>query len=44
MDIFRFDCEKIVEHRRAALMPPPRVHRHRYFGVLAPDALLRAAV
>ncbi len=21
----------------AALAPPPRTHRHRYFGVLAPD-------
>ena len=25
-------------------MPPPRIHRHRYFGVLAPHAPLRAAV
>jgi len=24
--------------RLAALVPPPRVHRHRYFGVLAPNA------
>ena len=30
--------------RIAALMPPPRTHRHRYFGVLAPNSLLRAAV
>jgi len=30
--------------RRAALVPPPRVHRHRYFGVLAPNSPLRAAV
>jgi hypothetical protein len=30
--------------RLAALVPPPRVHRHRYFGVLAPDSPLRAAV
>jgi Putative transposase len=30
--------------RLAALLPPPRVHRHRYFGVLAPNAPLRAAV
>jgi hypothetical protein len=30
--------------RLAALEPPPRVHRHRYFGVLAPNAPLRAAV
>ena len=28
----------------AALVPPPRAHRHRYDGVLAPDARLRAAV
>ena len=30
--------------RIAALMPPPRIHRHRYFGVLAPNSPLRAAV
>jgi hypothetical protein len=30
--------------RIAALVPPPRVHRHRYYGVLAPNAPLRAAV
>ncbi len=30
--------------RLAALIPPPRRHRHRYFGVLAPNARLRAAV
>ena len=30
--------------RLAALLPPPRVHRHRYFGVLAPNSPLRAAV
>ena len=28
----------------ATLVPPPRVHRHRYYGVLAPNAALRAAV
>jgi len=27
----------------AALVPPPRTHRHRYFGVLAPNSPLRAA-
>jgi hypothetical protein len=27
----------------AALVPPPRVHRHRYYGVLAPNAPLIAA-
>jgi hypothetical protein len=30
--------------RLAALIPPPRAHRHRYHGVLAPNAKLRAAV
>jgi len=30
--------------RLAALVPPPRVHRHRCFGVLAPNSPLRAAV
>ena len=30
--------------RLAALVPPPRIHRHRYYGVLAPNAPLRAAV
>jgi hypothetical protein len=25
-------------------MPPPRTHRHRYYGVLAPNSPLRAAV
>jgi hypothetical protein len=30
--------------RLAVLIPPPRVHRHRYYGVLAPNALWRAQV
>ena len=30
--------------RLAALIPPPRRHRHRYYGVLAPNAPLRAAL
>ncbi len=30
--------------RLAALVPPPRVHRHRYYGVLAPHSQHRAAV
>lgn len=30
--------------RLAALVPPPRIHRHRYFGVLAPNAPLRTAI
>jgi hypothetical protein len=28
----------------AALIPPPRAHRHRYFGVLAPNSPMRADV
>jgi len=30
--------------RIAALVPPPRTHRHRYFGVLAPNSPFRVAV
>jgi hypothetical protein len=30
--------------RLAALIPPPRRHRHRYYGVLAPNAPLRVQV
>ena len=30
--------------RIAQLVPPPRTHRHRYYGVLAPNPPLRAAV
>jgi hypothetical protein len=30
--------------RIAALVPPPRTHLHRYFGALAPNSPLRAAV
>ena len=30
--------------RIAALVPPPRTHRHRYFVVLAPNSPLRTAV
>jgi hypothetical protein len=30
--------------RLARLIPPPRVHRHRYHGLLAPHARLRAAL
>ena len=34
---------KLID-RIAALVPPPRTHRHRYFGVLAPNSPLRASV
>jgi len=30
--------------RVAALVPPPRTHRHRYFGLLAANSPLRAAM
>jgi hypothetical protein len=30
--------------RLAVLIPPPRRHRHRDYGVLAPNAPLRSAV
>ena len=31
-------------HRLADLVPPPRKHRHRYYGVFAPNHRLRKAV
>ena len=31
-------------NRIAQLVPPPRTHRHRYYGVLAPNLPLRAVV
>jgi hypothetical protein len=34
---------ELLDHL-AALVPPPRIHRHRYFGVLAPNSPLRTAV
>lgn len=34
----------VLNQRLAVLMPPPGAHRHRYRGVLAPNAKLRAAV
>jgi len=30
--------------RLAKLLPPPRIHRHRYHGVFAPNAPLRSLV
>jgi len=33
---------ELIDHV-AALIPPPRRHRHRYHGVLAPNSPLRAA-
>jgi len=35
---------RISETARAALVPPPRIHRHRYFGVLAPHSRSRGAL
>ena len=34
----------VLIDRIAALVPPPRVHRHRYHGVLAPNSPLRDQV
>jgi hypothetical protein len=34
---------ELIDHL-AALIPPPRLHRHRYHGALAPNSPLRAAV
>ena len=31
-------------NRIAQRVPPPRTHRHRFYGVLAPNSLLRAAM
>jgi hypothetical protein len=33
---------ELIDHR-AALIPPPRRHRHRYHGVLAPNSPLHSA-
>jgi hypothetical protein len=38
------DALDILDRLVVALVPPPRRHRHRYHGVLAPNAPLRAAV
>jgi len=40
-------CQHVTGRRRyrlAALVPPPRKHRHRYHGVFAPNHKLRSAV
>jgi len=34
----------VLINRIAQLVPPPRTHRHRYYGVLAPNSPLRGAV
>ena len=36
--------DHVAGFRAAHLVTPPRVHKHRYCGVLAPNAKLRAAV
>jgi hypothetical protein len=41
-DLIMTPCEFIA--KIAALVSPPRTHRHRYFGVLAPNSPFRAAV
>jgi hypothetical protein len=41
-DLILTPCEFIA--KIATLVPPPRSHRHRYFGVLAPNSPIRTAV
>lgn len=41
--VLRLSLAEFLE-RIAALIPPPRKHRHRYFGVLAPHSPWREAV
>ena len=43
VDELHFAPLELIE-RIAALVTPPRTHRHRYFGVLAPNSPHRAAV
>ena len=43
VDELHFTALELIA-RIAALVPPPRTHRHRYFGVLAPNSPLRVAV
>lgn len=43
VDELHLTPQKLID-RMAALVPPPRTHRHRYFGVLAPNSPLRAKV
>jgi hypothetical protein len=42
-EVLRLTPLELLE-RRAHLVPPPRIHRHRYDGVLAPNARLRSTV
>jgi hypothetical protein len=42
-EVLRLTPLELLE-RLAHLVPPPRVHRHRYHGVLAPNARLRSTV
>ena len=42
--ITEFSTREKELDRIAALVPPPRVHRHRYHGVLAPNSPLRDQV
>lgn len=42
MDELTLTPLELIDHI-AALVPPPRTHRHRYFGVLAPNSPLRAS-
>jgi hypothetical protein len=42
-EVLRLTPLELLE-RLARLVPPPRIHRHRYHGVLAPNARLRPTV
>ena len=42
-EVLRLTPLELLE-RLARLVPPPRIHRHRYHGVLAPNARLRSTV
>ncbi len=42
-NVLRLTPLELLE-RLSHLIPPPRLHRHRYHGVLAPNASLRASV
>ena len=41
--LLRLTSLELIE-KLAALVPPPRIHRHRYYGVLAPNSPFRASV
>jgi hypothetical protein len=44
MELLAIRLSTIKPCKSLVMVPPPRSHRHRYFGVLAPNSPLRAAV